>query len=228
MWIYDKSDKGLLAKSFDFQGTLADEHVLVTTDNHKEFTVVKMTLPEFADNDDLQMNFGYLDIEAAVKVACQFAVNQFGPQNIMVRTSPGRAVFASCKIPKGQLHLVPLTSKVKIVKAEDVVATKNHIDSVLRMKGHGFPENTVVCFSSPPEGINPVWYVQSIDDEQSANAKISIFAFDISTKPSGKGAKGSKTTSISIPIVTNTRTLNRGDPIMLFVKKDAKRSLPAE
>ena len=124
--------------------------------------------------------------------------------------------------------MVPLTSKVKIVKAEDAVAAKNHIDAILRMKGHGFPENTVVCFSSPPEGINPIWYIQSTDEEQSANAKISIVAFDVSTKPSGKGAKGTQTTSISIPIVTNTRILNRGDPIMVFAKKDAKRSLPAQ
>lgn len=184
---------------------------------------MKIALPAFVD----RRTDTSPDLAAAASLATGLAFDNFGAQHIKLRMTPSRAVFATDKIAKGGLNLVPHPScRVRLCKVEDALS-KNAMDVALRVHDH-CPKGHVLCFASPSEGYDPLWFVQTTDDESSVNVKITTLSASVQAKGQSKGVKQAKAISTCIPVLTNTKALRRGDPLMLFCKKEKKRGSNAD
>jgi len=141
---------------------------------------------------------------------------KYGDPKVVVRESPSRTVFASADYKKGDLVLVPATNKVKIV---DISKAKCNDPTVLETlltcggdvpMGHAFHLSPMLGDSM----VSPAWYIKGNEEAKESNLK--VFVVHVSIKAQIGTATTAKTSSVSIPVFTNSKAVKKGDELFYF------------
>ena len=156
---------------------------------------------------------------------------------IHIEIAPRRGVFCLEKLMPKALKLVPKTYAV-IVVCEGTEPSNSVLIGIGGLKHPTKGPTLIGCASAPkmhvPSAANyaadpdnekydiiPYWLVATTPDSASANLEIASMTMSISTKLKGTSID-SKTTTISIPILTNTKIVHPGTELLVF--KAAKRT----
>ena len=146
-----------------------------------------------------------------------------------IQLAPRRGVVCLEKLPPKGLKLVPKTGTVTVVE-EGSEPNNNALIGITGLK-HPISGKKLIGFASTAKmhvpsaadyaadpnyekyDIVPYWLVGTTFDTASANLDIGSLTMSISTAPKGSDHT---TTTISVPILTNMKTLQLGTELLVF------------
>ena len=220
-WLVDVDKDGGEVATFDFKGELTPvPNRILRDDLLSLYTALpKSSLPRISellsimDSDEVK--------EAVIRSTMVMAVTALGAQhntpNVICIDSP-KAVFANQKYKKGELIIVPASTRIKFPSPDD---NMHPVDSVL-CTTHGGKSATFAAPLAPHQ--NPAWFLSSTDVEANVNMKVNMCDVEVSVKT---GKSKSNSSKIQIPIFVNSRAVNSGDKLCFFFKKN-KRPVDAD
>ena len=149
--------------------------------------------------------------KSKVVVALDLLTAKFGDVGVVCKSSP-MAVFSNMKFKINECVLVPTTTKIKIVSADES-------DAFFSCEGDA-PDGKVlelVCLRGSDMPI-PAWFVTSTTDPKEANMKVSMVKVDVGAIVSTRGkVKGASSSSvIDVPLLVNKKQLSAGDQLKYF------------
>ena len=170
---------------------------------------------------------------SACKIALQAAydVHVGELSKLQIQIAPRRGVFCLEKLPPKALKLVAKTSNVVVVE-EGLEPRNNTTIGIAGLKHPisggkliGFANTAKMLVPSAAEyaanpnnekyDIVPFWLVQNTPDSASANMEMGSLTVSISATPKGSSSDPT-TTTISVPILTNMKSLQPGDELLVF------------
>ena len=190
--------------------------------------VVMMSVPTHHTVEDV-IDLARSTCKFALQAAYDVHVGELSKLEIQI--APRRGVFCLEKLPPKALTLVPKTYSVTVVK-EGSEPNSNVLIGIWGLK-HPTSGEQLVGFATAPKmhvpsaadyaadpnnqkyEIIPYWLLGTTPDTASANLEMASLTMSISTAPKGSSSD-STTTTISIPILTNMKTLQPGTEPLAF------------
>ena len=166
-----------------------------------------------------------------IEAAMQLVSKHYGDANVLCRISPRKCAFALQSFKKGELVLVPVTTRIKSFffgtlagDALPSMASLSSLDNLMECTGATLPEgysfhlqpmmNDVVC---------PAWYMQDTDDAKNANMKVSMIEVEMNMKVGKPSRQSKESNCINLPVFVNSKPLQWGN--VLVFHKPAKESV---
>ena len=202
--------------SIGFKGDVAQKTIDIACETmYAKYAPAKVELPtnaKYPENSATGNEEWKADQFAKnIGVALGTVVCHYGNANVVARESPNRTVFSLQEYKKGELVLVPATTKIKIIdllKSKDVAA-----DPCLFTCGGDVPDGYAFHLKPTPSDIvAPAFFMQSSDDAKVVNMKVMMVRIDIATKVATKGAVATSS-NVAIPVLINTKGLKEGDEL---------------
>lgn len=190
---------------------------------------------ECHDSDStLQLSLAKSQLQLALMEAYMKSPSQVSVVTFQCKTG-SHVEVGGTTISKGELRLVPLSSSIQAGTKVPVNSLEVDMGLGGETKIYISPKTTWPNPKNPEIArfIVPYWHVNSTADQDEANMKLSYRDVDVTAKANGASAASS--TTVSIPMLVNTRALKPGEELLKFVEPaviakpppDLKRKAPA-
>ena len=178
---------------------------------------------------ETSIDFATCGVKAAIQCALSSIIVKKPLPDVVCKKSPCRGVFAKDKYKKGQFVMVPLTMRIGSDVADNPVPNhclQVYCDAVPISPGYAF-------FLMPPQGkdlVSPAWLVRSSHNKDEATAAWVLFPEHIIAAKDGtnkiKRPDPTLNVKMHIPVLVNTKELQCGDELVLYVDPPEKKEIP--
>jgi hypothetical protein len=148
------------------------------------------------------------------------AARHYGDMQVLCRSEPRSAVFALQKYKKGELVLVPCTSRVKIIDVEketEKQCNSSPIEKMMSCGGSAMPTGySFHLCSAGGDLVCPAWFVQGAPDIKDVNLKVTMVDVDINAKIGQTKATTKETSTVALPIFINTKSIDVGIELKFY------------
>ena len=197
-------------RSVDFQGRLTDKKTMKCAEFLKEFSpatgkkdleIAEYPIKRVGNNIDWE----HLQYKSMVIMALNVVNEKYGNPDVVCRITP-KAALANTKFKANELVLVPVTTRVKVVKEDES-------ESQFTCEGD-HPDGQVLelCSLLSKDMPIPAWFATSCTDPKEANLKISMIAVNVDVGIDKKKTTSEKTT-IAIPVLVNKTAVKEGQEL---------------
>ena len=142
------------------------------------------------------------------------AARHYGDMQVLCRSEPRSAVFALQKYKKGELVLVPCTSKVKTIDVQKEKQIASPIEKMMSCGGSAMPTGFSFCLcNTGSEFVCPAWFVQGAPDVKDVNMKVAMVDVEINAKMK---ATTKETSTVALPMFINTKSIDVGIELKFY------------
>jgi hypothetical protein len=223
-----KDNGDCVIAGFNFKGEVNDESVdveckLMLTD----FLCVKgqeIKNASYPEKGPLaSTDWATTEFASKITVALTMAARYHGlDKEVLCRLEPRSALFALQKYKKGELILVPCTTRIKTIDAKKETQMPSIIEEMLSCRGSAMP--TGYSFHLAPESkekfVCPAWFAQGTADFKLVNLKVMMFEVEINGKIGQSKLATNETSTITIPMLVNSKSVEEGTELKYHKPKD--------
>ena len=193
----------------------------------QDYTATKENVEKYEGWPDNRpsTNKQYLDAIAKAQVlTCLSMVGRIAPQpKVRMQQKPMRAVFADANYAAGKLVLVPETTRVTVAAPGSSVPHGCHVCSIdAEDEDRRMSASTVYLTQMTNKDFAvPAWALRTTDDEEEATMVVTRRK----VKTTFTCEKPRETTTVEIPVMTNSSAVTAGDELVLFAKPPPKQKV---
>jgi len=140
---------------------------------------------------------------------------------VLCRSERKPALFAFQRYKKGELVLVPCTTKIKTVDAQKETQIATPTDEMLSCWGSAMSTSYSFHLSNFKEDIVcPAWFVQGASEIKDVNLKVTMVEVEINGKIGQTKLATKDTSTVTVPIFFNTKAVEVGTELKFHKPKD--------
>ena len=163
------------------------------------------------------------EVSSKMTLGLTIAARHYGDMQVLCRSEPRSAVFALQRYKKGELVLVPCTTKIKTIDVQKETQSVSHIEKMMSCGGSAMPTGYSFHLSSmigKDDIVCPAWFVQGEPDIKDVNLKVTMVEVEINAKIGQTKCTTKETSTVALPIFINTKAVDLGTELKFHKPKD--------
>jgi hypothetical protein len=163
------------------------------------------------------------EVASKMSLGLTIAARHYGDMQVLCRSEPRPSLFAIQRYKKGELVLVPCTTKIKTIDEQKETQSVSPLEKMMSCGGSAMPTGYSFHLSSmnvKDDIVCPAWFVQGAPDIKDVNLKVTMVEVEINAKIGQTKCTTKETSTVALPMFINTKAVDVGTELKFHKPKD--------